>query len=59
MAGRAPLYGVAAAGAAGVGRALEILKSEAINAMGLLGAASLAELGPQFMMRLPESFVDS
>ena len=59
MAGRAPLYGVAAAGAAGVGRALEILKSEALNAMGLLGASSVAELGPQFLMRTPSAAVDS
>lgn len=58
MAGRAVLYGVAAAGVAGVGRALEILKSEALDAMGLLGARSVAELGPHFLMRVGREVVD-
>jgi (S)-mandelate dehydrogenase len=49
MTGRPVLYGVAAAGAAGAERALEILTSEAVDAMGLLGASSLSELGPQFL----------
>ena len=48
-AGRAPLYGVCAAGAKGVERALEILHEEALDAMGLLGASSVAELGPHFL----------
>jgi len=48
-AGRAPLYGLCAAGAAGVARALEILHREALDAMGLLGASSVAELGPEFL----------
>ena len=52
MAGRAPLYGLCAAGSAGVHRALEILRREATDAMGLLGAASLKELGPQFLTRV-------
>ena len=43
-AGRAPLYGVCAAGARGARRALEILESEAFNAMGLAGAPSIADL---------------
>lgn len=50
-AGRAPLYGVCAAGAAGVEHALEILRTEATNAMGLLGARSVAELGPHLLAR--------
>jgi (S)-mandelate dehydrogenase len=49
MTGRPVLYGVAAAGAAGAERALEILTSEAVDAMGLLGASSPSELGPQFL----------
>jgi (S)-mandelate dehydrogenase len=49
MAGRAPLYGLCAAGAPGVERALAILAREALDAMGLLGAASIGELGPSFL----------
>jgi (S)-mandelate dehydrogenase len=51
LAGRAPLYGLCAAGAAGAQRALEILGKEALDAMGLLGASTLAELGPQLLQR--------
>jgi (S)-mandelate dehydrogenase len=43
-AGRAVLYGVCAAGAAGARRALEILHTEAHDALGLLGATSAADL---------------
>jgi (S)-mandelate dehydrogenase len=50
LAGRAPLYGLCAAGSAGVSRALEILQHEANDALGLLGARSVAELGPQFLV---------
>ena len=50
-AGRAPLYGVCATGAPGVARALHILETEAFNAMGLLGASSLAELGTGHLVR--------
>ena len=49
LAGRAPLYGVCAGGEAGVERALEILKTEAFDAMGLLGARSVEELGPHLL----------
>jgi (S)-mandelate dehydrogenase len=51
MTGRPVLYGVAAAGAPGAARALEILKAEALDAMGLLGASAVPELGPQFLSR--------
>ena len=51
-AGRAPLYGLAAAGEAGVARALEILETEALDAMGLLGASRVEELGPHLLARL-------
>jgi (S)-mandelate dehydrogenase len=50
MAGRAPLYGLCAGGWRGVARALEILRFEAIQSLGLLGATSLDELGPQFLV---------
>ena len=44
FAGRAPVYGVCAGGAAGVERALNILKQEAYNSMGLLGVDTVAGL---------------
>lgn len=43
-AGRAPLYGVCAAGSAGASRALEILEHEALDALGLAGATSITDL---------------
>jgi len=49
MAGRAPLYGLCAAGTAGAARALAILHKESCDAMGLLGVARLDELGPHQM----------
>lgn len=42
--GRAPLYGVAAAGRAGAARALAILRGELERDLGLLGVPSLSEL---------------
>jgi (S)-mandelate dehydrogenase len=44
LAGRAPLYGLAAAGEAGVIRAIELLRSETVRTMAMLGARSLAEV---------------
>jgi (S)-mandelate dehydrogenase len=44
LAGRAPLYGLAAAGEPGVARALELLKAETARTMAMLGARSLAEV---------------
>lgn len=52
LCGRAPLYGLCAAGTEGVRRALDIIYQEAHDAMGLMGAATLADLGPQFLQRL-------
>lgn len=49
LAGRAPLYGLCAAGSDGVERALAILKKETTDAMGLLGVSRLAELGPHLL----------
>jgi (S)-mandelate dehydrogenase len=51
MAGRAPLYGLCAGGSAGVHTALEILRKEAADAMGLLGAASIGDLDRRFLVR--------
>lgn len=49
--GRAPLYGLSAAGAAGATRALEILKNEALDGMGLLGVSRVGQLGPHLLAR--------
>lgn len=57
-AGRAPLYGLCAAGAAGVEHALEILRTEATDALGLLGARSVDELGAQFLVRAGNGWPD-
>ncbi len=51
MAGRAPLYGLGAAGRAGARKALEIIHEEACDAIGLLGAASVDALGPHLLAR--------
>jgi isopentenyl diphosphate isomerase/L-lactate dehydrogenase-like FMN-dependent dehydrogenase len=44
LAGRAPLYGLGAAGEDGVLRALELLKAEAARTMAMLGARSISEV---------------
>ncbi len=49
LIGRAHLYGLAAAGEAGVSRAIDILADELRIAMALSGAASLAELNPSLI----------
>jgi (S)-mandelate dehydrogenase len=51
--GRAPLYGLAAGGEAGVRRALEILTTEIDRALGHLGCNSLSELSPGILRRRP------
>ena len=49
LAGRAPLYGLCAGGADGAARALEILHDEALEEMGLIGAAHLHDLNPTLL----------
>ena len=49
MAGRAYAYGLGAAGGAGVARAIEILRTDLIRTLKLLGCPSVAELGPSFV----------
>jgi (S)-mandelate dehydrogenase len=49
LAGRAPLYGVAAAGEAGVARALTILKEEFVLTLGLLGCPDARDLKAGFL----------
>ena len=48
--GRPYLYGLAVAGEAGILNALELLRAEFANAMGLLGAARVADLGPEHVV---------
>jgi (S)-mandelate dehydrogenase len=51
FAGRAALYGVAAAGRQGVKRALEILYEEIDRDLGLIGVTTPAELSPRLLSR--------
>jgi L-lactate dehydrogenase (cytochrome) len=55
LVGRAYAYGLAAAGDAGVERALEILRADLLRSMKLLGAATVADLKPE-LVRLPADF---
>jgi len=49
LVGRAYAYGLGAAGAAGVTRAIDILKSDLIRTMKLLGVRSVAELNRSYV----------
>jgi L-lactate dehydrogenase (cytochrome) len=49
MVGRAYAYGLGAAGGAGVTRAIEILRTDLIRTLKLLGCASVAELDPSYV----------
>ena len=55
LVGRAYAYGLGAAGAAGVSRAIEILTADLNRTLRLLGCASLADLNPS-MIELPQDF---
>jgi (S)-mandelate dehydrogenase len=60
--GRAPLYGVAAAGEAGVERALEILREETLRVLALLGCPNLQSLSRECLRATdvtPISSIDS
>lgn len=50
LCGRAPLYGLCAGGADGVARALEILRKETCDSLGLLGANTLDEIREGFLV---------
>jgi len=54
MVGRAYAYGLGAAGGAGVTRAIEILRTDLIRTLKLLGCASVAELDPSYVDVPPE-----
>jgi L-lactate dehydrogenase (cytochrome) len=49
MAGRAYAYGLGAAGGAGVARAIDILRSDLVRTLKLLGCASVAELDRSYV----------
>jgi L-lactate dehydrogenase (cytochrome) len=49
MAGRAYAYGLAAAGGAGVSRAIDILRADLVRTLKLLGCASVAELDRSYV----------
>ncbi len=49
LVGRPYLYGLGAAGAAGVARAVEILRSELVRVLTLLGVAAVAELDESYV----------
>jgi L-lactate dehydrogenase (cytochrome) len=49
MIGRAFLYGLGAAGQAGVARAIEIIRNELDVSMALTGTRTIAEIGPQVL----------
>jgi (S)-mandelate dehydrogenase len=51
--GRAPLWGVAAGGEAGVARALHLLQEETHRVLGQIGCKSFDHIGPQFLRRVP------
>ena len=49
LIGRAYAYGLAAAGHAGVARAIDILRIDMIRTMKLLGCPSVTQLGREFI----------
>ena len=49
MAGRAYAYGLGAAGSAGVARAIEILQTDLVRTLKLLGCGSVADLDQSFL----------
>jgi isopentenyl diphosphate isomerase/L-lactate dehydrogenase-like FMN-dependent dehydrogenase len=49
LVGRAYAYGLGAGGEAGVAKAIEILRSDLVRTLKLLGCASVAELGASFV----------
>ena len=55
LVGRAYAYGLAAAGGPGVARAVQILRSDLVRTMKLLGVASVGELNPSFI-NVPAGF---
>lgn len=50
LVGRAPLWGVAAAGEAGARRAFQILREEALRALGQCGCVTIKELSNRALL---------
>ena len=57
LIGRAYAYGLGAAGAAGVARAIDILRSGMVRTMKLLGCAAVRDLDRSFV-RMPAEWLD-
>ncbi|WP_151952715.1 alpha-hydroxy acid oxidase [Brevibacterium sp. Marseille-P9724] len=55
LIGRAYLYGLMAAGEAGVNKVLDLLRQETIVSMQLMGAQSLRDLNPDMVARISRS----
>jgi isopentenyl diphosphate isomerase/L-lactate dehydrogenase-like FMN-dependent dehydrogenase len=55
MVGRAPLYGVAAAGETGAGQALHFIHEELLRVMGFLGCNAIQDLGARILDADPRS----
>ncbi len=55
LIGRAYAYGLAAAGGKGVARAIEILQTDIVRTMKLLGCGSIADLNKSYI-QIPESW---
>jgi len=55
LIGRAYAYGLAAAGGKGVARAIEILQTDIVRTMKLLGCGSVADLNKSYI-QVPESW---
>jgi L-lactate dehydrogenase (cytochrome) len=51
LIGRAYAYGLAAGGQVGVARAIDILRTDMIRTMKLLGCGSVGQLGPEYIER--------
>jgi isopentenyl diphosphate isomerase/L-lactate dehydrogenase-like FMN-dependent dehydrogenase len=49
LTGRAPLYGLATAGEEGVTRALDLLRSETVRTMAMLGVRRVAEIDSRLL----------
>jgi isopentenyl diphosphate isomerase/L-lactate dehydrogenase-like FMN-dependent dehydrogenase len=49
LVGRAPLYGLAVAGQAGVERSVELLRTEIARVMAFCGCRSIAEITPELL----------
>ncbi|MCI4012578.1 alpha-hydroxy acid oxidase [Brevibacterium sp. ZH18] len=53
LIGRAYLYGLMAGGQRGVEKAIDLIRAEILTAMGLMGARTIADLGPNLARGLP------